>query len=139
MLENLTPREREIFDLLLEGVAPKEIAHKLNISHHTVDYHRTKLYDKLGIHSIRELFTKYSTTGKPAPTEPEAEIPVSVVKKHKRLRLLLSVGIVVIAFSVLFLFVFIKKSSAYAAPKGEIIPVNNLGFFGDSDITMVVI
>jgi two-component system uhpT operon response regulator UhpA len=49
MLENLSPREREIFDLLLKGVAPKEIAHKLNITHATVSFHRAKLYDKLNI------------------------------------------------------------------------------------------
>jgi len=36
MLEDLTVRERELFDLLLTGVPAKEIAHKLNISHHTV-------------------------------------------------------------------------------------------------------
>jgi len=61
MLENLSLREREIFDLLLEGVPPKEIAYKLSITHSTVDFHRTKLYGKLGVHSIRELFAKYST------------------------------------------------------------------------------
>jgi len=60
MLENLTPREREIFDLLLAGVSQKEIPDRLNISNHTVDYHRTNLYSKLGVHSIQELFVKYS-------------------------------------------------------------------------------
>jgi len=60
MLEKLSPREREIFDLLLEGVSPKEIAYKLNITHHTIAFHRTKLYNKLGVQSIQELFAKYS-------------------------------------------------------------------------------
>ena len=76
MLENLSLREREIFDLLLEGVPPKEIAYKLNITHSTVDFHRTKLYGKLGVHSIRELFAKYSTTGKAVQMTVTGVIPV---------------------------------------------------------------
>jgi DNA-binding CsgD family transcriptional regulator len=136
MLENLSPREREIFDLLLEGVAPKEIAHKLNVSHSTVDFHRTRLYNKLGVHSMQELFVKYSATGKEAHAEAETALPVSTIK-NKRFKLLLYVGIalciIMLAFSVLFLFIFVKKSSAYTAPKGTIIPIQNLGFYSFSD------
>jgi DNA-binding CsgD family transcriptional regulator len=80
MLEDLTVRERELFDLLLKGVSPKEIAHKLNITLHTVAFHRTKLYNKLGVQSIQELFTKYSINGKAPPPEAleaEATAPVS--------------------------------------------------------------
>jgi len=131
MLKNLTFREREIFDLLLEGVSPKEIAYKLNISNSTVDSHRTKLYNKLGVHSIQELFAKYSTTGREAPAEAETALPVSKTK-DKRFKLLLFVGIALVIFSVLFLLVFVKKPSA-AAPKGVIIPTNNLGFSAFSD------
>ncbi|MCL1955569.1 MAG: CIA30 family protein [Brevinematales bacterium] len=136
MLENLSPREQEIFDLLLEGVSPKEIAHKLNVSHSAVDFHRTKLYKKLGIHSIQELFAKYSAAGNGAPAEEETALPVSK-NKDKRFKLLLpagiALGIIMLAFSVLFLLIFVKKSSAYTAPKGEIIPVINMGFRSASD------
>ena len=76
MLENLSPREREVFDLLLEGISQKDIAQKLNISHSTLDFHRTNLYRKLGVHSIKELFTKYLTIGKAAPSEQETAFPV---------------------------------------------------------------
>ena len=55
MPDNLSPREREIFDLLLEGFSPKVIAKKLHISHATVDFHRTNLYGKPG-DSIQEGF-----------------------------------------------------------------------------------
>jgi DNA-binding CsgD family transcriptional regulator len=76
MLSDLTDRERELFDLLLTGVSPKEIAHKLNISDHTVAFHRTKLYDKLGVQSIQELFTKYAIQGNAAnPAEKRVIIP----------------------------------------------------------------
>ena len=141
MVENLSAREREIFDLLLEGVSPKEIAYKLNISYSTVDFHRRKLYSKLDVHSIQELFAKYSTNGKAPPpetseAEPTAELstePFSPDKKKKRLKILLSVGIALVALSVLFLLIFIKKSSAHSAPKGVIIPVYDLGFSPMSD------
>ena len=45
--------------MLLEGIPPKEIAHKLNISSHTVDTHRTSLYRKLGVKNIRELLAQH--------------------------------------------------------------------------------
>ena len=60
---NLTDRERELFTLLLIGVSPKEIAHTLKISFHTVAFHRTNLYRKLGIQSRAELFAKYTEFG----------------------------------------------------------------------------
>ena len=58
---NLTPREEEIFTMLLSGTAPKEIAHTLKISYHTEHYHQKNLYRKLGIQSRAELFARYST------------------------------------------------------------------------------
>jgi DNA-binding CsgD family transcriptional regulator len=136
MLENLSPREREIFDLLLEGVSPKEIAHKLNITLHTVAFHRTNLYNKAGVQNIQELFNKYSTNGKTPPPEAietEKIAAVSHAKKKNKLKLLFYIGIPILAFSVLFSLIFIKKSSANTAPKGVKIPVTDLGFFPTSD------
>jgi DNA-binding NarL/FixJ family response regulator len=43
MQENLTSREQEIFNLLLDGVSPKEIAYKMHVSSKAVDYHRGNL------------------------------------------------------------------------------------------------
>ena len=60
MHEKLTPREQDIFDLLLEGLSLKEIAYKLNISYSTADNYRGKIYLKLGVKSIQELYIKYS-------------------------------------------------------------------------------
>jgi DNA-binding CsgD family transcriptional regulator len=133
MLENLSPREREVFDLLLEGISQKEIAHKLKISHSTLDFHRTNLYKKLGVHNIKELFAKYSTTGKAVPSEPETSLPVPGTKKQKRFKLLLPVGIAALALSVLLILIFTINTSAFFKPKGEIIPVYNMGFFPYAD------
>jgi len=58
---DLTPREQEIFTMLLKGTSPKEIAYVLKISYGTVLYHQQNLYRKLSIHSIAELFAKYKT------------------------------------------------------------------------------
>ena len=58
---NLTPREQEIFTLLLKGTSPKEIGFTLKMSYETVHHHQKNLYRKLGIQSIQELFAKYSS------------------------------------------------------------------------------
>jgi len=51
----LTPREREIMDLALKGQSNKVIAKALGISYRTVELHRSRLVEKLGVASIAEL------------------------------------------------------------------------------------
>jgi DNA-binding NarL/FixJ family response regulator len=51
----LTDREREVFQLIVEGKTNKEIAGVLFISPKTVDNHRTRLMEKMGLHSTAEL------------------------------------------------------------------------------------
>ncbi len=53
--ELLTPREREILQLLAEGKSNKDIAGLLNLSLYTVETHRRNLQDKLNLHSFAEL------------------------------------------------------------------------------------
>ena len=55
----LSPREREILQLLAEGKSTKEVASLLGISIKTVDSHRKQIMDKLRMFSIAEL-TKYA-------------------------------------------------------------------------------
>jgi len=55
----LTNREREVLTFLAEGKTTKHIASSLNVSVKTVETHRKKIMDKLGISSIAEL-TKYA-------------------------------------------------------------------------------
>jgi DNA-binding NarL/FixJ family response regulator len=55
----LTPREREILQLLAEGKAMKEIAHILAVSIKTVETHRRAMMEKLNLYSVAEL-TKYA-------------------------------------------------------------------------------
>jgi len=55
----LSPREREILQLLAEGMAAKEIADYLKISVKTVETHRRKMMDKLDMRGNAEL-TKFA-------------------------------------------------------------------------------
>jgi DNA-binding NarL/FixJ family response regulator len=54
-LERLTPREREILQLVAEGNTTKEVAAKLDISVKTADTHRTNVMNKLDIHDVAGL------------------------------------------------------------------------------------
>jgi two-component system, NarL family, response regulator NreC len=53
--ELLTPREREILQLLAEGRTNKEVATSLNISVYTAETHRGNILQKLNLHSSAEL------------------------------------------------------------------------------------
>jgi DNA-binding NarL/FixJ family response regulator len=51
----LSPREREVFRLLVRGMTTRQIAAELQISGKTVDTHRERILKKLGLHSAVEL------------------------------------------------------------------------------------
>ena len=55
----LTPRQREVLQLVAEGKAVKDIANILNVSIKTVEFHKTKIMRELNLHSTVEL-TKYA-------------------------------------------------------------------------------
>ena len=54
-LERLTPRQREILQLVVEGHKTREIAELLSVSVKTVETHRAQLMDRLGIHDVAGL------------------------------------------------------------------------------------
>ena len=47
-VESLTPRERDVLVLLADGAGNREIANHLDISEHTVKFHLSAIYGKLG-------------------------------------------------------------------------------------------
>jgi DNA-binding NarL/FixJ family response regulator len=51
----LTDREKEILQLLAEGKSNKDIATALNLSTNTVETHRTRIMQKLDLHSVAEI------------------------------------------------------------------------------------
>ena len=54
-LARLSPREREVLDLVVAGKMNKTIADAMNISIKTVEAHRAKVMDKMGVRSLAEL------------------------------------------------------------------------------------
>jgi len=54
-LPALTPREREVVQLLAEGRSTKEVASHLDLSVKTAETHRSNIMRKLGLHSVSEL------------------------------------------------------------------------------------
>lgn len=59
VFNRLTPREREVLQLMAEGKATKEVARDLKVSVKTAETHRRAIMEKLDIHSVAEL-TKYA-------------------------------------------------------------------------------
>ncbi|MCA9291990.1 MAG: PAS domain-containing protein [Phycisphaerales bacterium] len=74
--EGLTPRQREVLDHLLAGLAEKEIAARMCLSPHTVHNHVRALYRALNVSSRFELFarraaaTRSDAPRRSGPTDP---------------------------------------------------------------------
>ena len=60
-LESLTPRERQVMDLVVEGGANKVIAIDLGLSERTVEIHRAKVMEKMGARSVAHLVKLHMT------------------------------------------------------------------------------
>lgn len=54
-LETLTPRERQVMDMVVDGAANKVIAIDLSLSERTVEIHRAKVMEKMGARSVAHL------------------------------------------------------------------------------------
>ena len=69
-LKQLTPREREVFDLVVRGKMNKQIAFELGTTERTVKAHRHKVMEKMEIRSVAELVSCAERLGllRPAST-----------------------------------------------------------------------
>jgi DNA-binding CsgD family transcriptional regulator len=54
LLATLTPRQREVLQLIAKGLSTKQIAARLGIAVKTADTHRMALYARLGVHNVAE-------------------------------------------------------------------------------------
>lgn len=68
--QKLTPRQREIVQLIAEGKTTKDIAFLLGLSAKTVDAHRAQLMDKLGVHDVPALVRYAMRAGLVPPEGP---------------------------------------------------------------------
>ena len=60
-VESLTPREHEVFGLLVDGKANKVVAIDLGLSERTVEIHRANVMEKMGARSMAHLVKMYLT------------------------------------------------------------------------------
>lgn len=63
-IESLTPREREVMDLVVDGRPNKAIAHSLGISQRTVEIHRARVMEKMRAGSVPHLVQMVIQSGK---------------------------------------------------------------------------
>ena len=61
LLETLTPRERQVMDMVVAGQLTKQIASQLGISVKTVDVHRSNVIHKMGVKSTAQLVRLVTT------------------------------------------------------------------------------
>jgi FixJ family two-component response regulator len=59
--ESLTPREKEVFVLIVDGKANKVVAIDLGLSERTVEIHRGNVMEKMGARSVAHLVKMYLT------------------------------------------------------------------------------
>jgi DNA-binding CsgD family transcriptional regulator len=62
-LGELTPRQREVLQLVAEGRSAKEIAAVLRISRRTAEFHKARLMETLGVQNTAELIQYAIRTG----------------------------------------------------------------------------
>jgi DNA-binding NarL/FixJ family response regulator len=66
-LDALTPRQREILQLVAEGNTSKDIAQRLGLSFKTVETHRSQIMERLGVHDVTGLVRFALRVGLVAP------------------------------------------------------------------------
>lgn len=62
-METLTPRERQVMDRVVTGAANKVMAFDLGVSQRTVEIHRARVMQKMGVRSLAELVRMASRVG----------------------------------------------------------------------------
>ena len=62
-LESLTPREREVLDLMTQGKQNKSIAQDLGVSPRTVEIHRARVMERLGAQTVPEAVMAAAAAG----------------------------------------------------------------------------
>jgi RNA polymerase sigma factor (sigma-70 family) len=59
LLDRISGREREVLELVADGLSSKEIARQLDLSPRTIEVHRANLFSKLGVDSLADLIRFY--------------------------------------------------------------------------------
>ncbi|MCL2265246.1 MAG: helix-turn-helix transcriptional regulator, partial [Treponema sp.] len=129
MQENLTPREQEILDLMLEGISTKEIAFKLSLSARTVDFHRNNINKKLNVGNYHELIAKYSSI-KNRKDELISSADTQHKKPGKLYKFLIPAAVFILIGSIIPIWHFTEKASSLK-PHEDMPVLNNTPVFKD--------
>jgi len=62
LLKNLSPREKQVFDLLIQGLNNSELMKKINVSLPTAKQYKSEVMRKLGVKSLSELMNLSNQT-----------------------------------------------------------------------------
>ena len=79
-LDTLSPRERDIFDLIVRGYTNTAMAETLQLSVKTIETHRAHINKKLRVHSTGELIrlaALYGLVAKPGGSPPSVGVPAA--------------------------------------------------------------
>ncbi len=70
MPTDLTDRERQVLDQVVQGLSSKQIEARLDLSRKTVEIHRSHIREKLGARNTADLVRKALTIGRDVATPP---------------------------------------------------------------------
>jgi FixJ family two-component response regulator len=62
-LSKLTPRERQVFELVVRGEINKQIAHQFGSTERTIKAHRQRVMEKMAVQSLAELVSSAEQLG----------------------------------------------------------------------------
>ncbi len=68
-IAHLTPREREVFELVVTGMLNKQIGHRLGTSEKTIKVHRSRVMRKLAANSLADLVRMAERVGVGSQTD----------------------------------------------------------------------
>jgi RNA polymerase sigma factor (sigma-70 family) len=75
LLASLTPRERQVFELVVRGRMNKQIGHQLGATERTIKAHRHRVMEKMKVQSLAELVSIADRLGVPTGNLPEHSRP----------------------------------------------------------------
>jgi FixJ family two-component response regulator len=83
-VESLTPREYEVFCLVVTGLMNKQIAARLGTTEKTIKVHRARVMEKLEVSSLAQLVQMADSLGIHGPAIPEASVRRSFTTPLRR-------------------------------------------------------
>jgi FixJ family two-component response regulator len=81
-VNSLTPREKEVYELVVQGKLNKQVAYELGTTERTIKAHRHKVMEKMQVRSLAELVSIAERLGTLSNSRAGFEDPVHALKRH---------------------------------------------------------